>query len=282
MTEKPLALGILGHPIGHTLSPSMHNVAANIHKISISYSAYDVKPENLKDAIDGIRALSIDGVNVTVPHKTAVIPYLDEISPEARQIGAVNTITRNGEKLVGSNTDMYGFITAIKENGGVDPGGKRIFVYGAGGAARAVVYGLAMEKAMEITIANRTESKAVSLAVEVIQSEPETNLKAIGFGSNKLFDSLSMADIIVNATSLGMGGADEFPPGAIKFNKNQLVVDIVYRPLITPLLARAREDGAKTLDGLWMLIHQGASSFRLWTGKSFPVDKAREVLLTKL
>ncbi len=279
--EKPLALGIIGHPIGHTLSPIMHTVAAAYHGIELSYSAYDVKPENLSRAIDGIYTLSIDGINVTVPHKMAVMEFLDHVDDEAKIIGAVNTITREKGKLVGHNTDAYGFITSLKENAGVDPKGKWTVVYGAGGAARAIVIGLAMAGAERITIVNRTESKAVRLAVDAVQVAPDTTTQVAGADTNKLFESVSTADIIINATSVGMGAGGESLPGVERINENHLVADIVYSSSKTELLKQAEKAGARTLDGLWMLIHQGAAAFRLWTGKSFPVDQVREALVSK-
>ncbi len=282
MSEKPLALGIIGHPIGHTLSPALHYLAAAHNAIAITYSAYDVSPENLKKALGGVRALSIDGLNVTVPHKVAVMEFLDEFTPEAKKIGAVNTISRAGEKLVGHNTDLYGFVTSIRENAGFQIIEKRVFVYGAGGAARAVIFGLIAEGATEIVICNRTELNAINLSVEILLEEPSANLKPIGFDANNLVELVECADIIVNTTSLGMGGADDMPPGLEKIHKEQLVVDIVYRPLLTPLLRRADEAGARTLDGLWMLIHQGAEAFRLWTGRAFPLEKARKTMLSEL
>lgn len=282
MSEKPLALGIIGHPIGHTLSPALHYVAAADNGIALTYSAYDVVPSNLRQALDGVRALSIDGLNVTVPHKVAVMEFLDKLTPEAKKIGAVNTIMRKGRKLIGHNTDSVGFVTSIKENTRFEINEKRVFVYGAGGAARAVIFGLIAEGATEIFICNRTESKAVSLSIDIFMEEPSANLKPIGFNENNLVELVESADIIVNTTSIGMGGGDETPPGLTKIHKEQLVVDIVYRPLLTPFLRQAHMAGAKTLDGLWMLIHQGAEAFRLWTDKPFPVDKARKAMLGEL
>ena len=188
MPQKPLALGIIGHPIGHTLSPVLHNFAGEYLKIPLNYSAYDIAPDNLERAMDGVRALGIDGLNVTIPHKREVMKYLDDITDTAQRVGAVNTITRQGDKLIGHNTDSYGFIQSIRENAGVELSGKKIVVYGAGGAARAVVFGLAKQTATTVIIVNRTESNAVRLAVDIVSREPMANIRTAGLNDNNLVE----------------------------------------------------------------------------------------------
>ncbi|VAX25064.1 Shikimate 5-dehydrogenase I alpha [hydrothermal vent metagenome] len=278
---KSISLGITGHPIGHSLSPLMHETAALSLGIDLSYKAFDVAPDKLKQFIDRLRAEGIDGLNVTVPHKVAVMEFMDEISGEASAIGAVNTIVNNDGKLTGHNTDGYGLVTSIEVNAGVKIAGKKIFVYGAGGAARAVCHAVYDHDCSRLVIANRTWSKAVEIADGL--SSSNADVTAIGFNSNKLVDSIKTADIIINTTSMGMeGAAPKPPPGIEGVCKGQLVVDIVYRPLDTPLLKKARALGAETLDGLWMLIYQGARSFGLWTGEKFPVELIREKLLSEL
>lgn len=279
---KPLALGIIGHPIGHTLSPFIHSIAAEYNDLDISYSAYDVAPKSLARAMDGVRSLSIDGLNVTVPYKVDVMEFLDEISDEARAIGAVNTIVREGEFLKGYNTDAEGFIKSVKKNGATDPAGKTVLVYGAGGAARAVISSLALAGVKKITVTNRTEARAVDLAVSAIQTASTTDVDVVLYDANKLLESVSSADIIVNTTSVGMGDSGGTLLGMEGLHSGQLVVDIVYRPLKTELLKRAEAVGAKALDGLWMLIYQGAVAFHLWTGKPFPIDKVRSALEIEL
>jgi len=278
---KSISLGITGHPIGHSLSPLMHETAALSLGIDLSYKAFDIEPDKLKGFIDRLRAKGIDGLNVTVPHKVAVMEFMDEISGEALRIGAVNTIVNNDGKLTGYNTDGYGLVTSIEANAGVQIADKKIFVYGAGGAARAVCRAVYDHDCSRLTIANRTEAKAVEIANGLNSSNADVT--AIGLGSNKLVDSIKTADIIINTTSMGMEGAAPEPPLGIEgVCKGQLVVDIVYRPLDTPLLKKAKALGAGTLDGLWMLIHQGARSFGLWTGEKFPVELMREKLLSEL
>ncbi|VAX25106.1 Shikimate 5-dehydrogenase I alpha [hydrothermal vent metagenome] len=278
---RSISLGIIGHPIGHSLSPLMHETAALSLGIDLSYKAFDVAPDKLEEFIARLRAEGIDGLNVTVPHKVAVMEFMDEISSEASAIGAVNTIVNNDGELTGYNTDGYGLVTSIEANAGVQIKDKKIFVYGAGGAARAVCRAVYDQACSRLVIANRTESKAVEIANGLNSSSADVT--AMGFDSNKLVDSIKTADIIINTTSMGMeGAAPEPPPGIEGVSKGQLVVDIVYRPLDTPLLKKAKALGAGTLDGLWMLIHQGARSFGLWTGEKFPVELVREKLLSEL
>ena len=283
---KPLKLGIIGHPLGHTLSPVMHNIAAKSHGIELAYDAYDIRPDDLAKEVARLKNLPLDGFNVTVPHKVAVMEQLDEISEEAALIGAVNTVVNRNGRLFGHNTDAYGFITSLRENGGVDPKRKNVFVYGAGGAARGVCIGLAQAGCASITIANRTLEKAVRLTEMVLLTNDQFPVTAIGYDENNLVESVASADIIVNTTSVGMEGSDakeKLPAVTVIGGACKLVVDIVYRPLETGLLNMAERKGIKTLDGLWMLIHQGDKSFELWTGgKRFPVDEIRAALLERL
>lgn len=285
--NKRFLLGIIGHPIGHSLSPIMHKIAAaenGIGQHDFFYEKFNVTPEDLPLFMKKFRDGDMTGLNVTVPHKMAVMEFLDEIDDDAKAIGAVNTIARREGKLHGYNTDTYGFIHSITENADLkNLEGKRAFVYGAGGAARAVVCGLAKAGVAGITIANRSVVNAEKLASSIGGAAA---LKAVGFGDEKsLIESVQGADIIVNTTSVGMeGGAD--PAGALPglegLRSGQLAVDIVYRPLKTPFLISAEKAGAATLDGLWMLIHQGAKAFEMWTGLPFPVGKARQALLEEL
>lgn len=279
--KKIISLGIIGHPIGHTLSPIMHQTVASSLGIDLSYKAYDVAPDKLEHFIDQLRNGVIDGLNVTIPHKVAVMELLDELSSDALAIGAVNTIVNNNGKLTGHNSDAYGLIQAIKANAGLEIKGRKVVVYGAGGAARAICWGVCDQGCAELVIANRSVSKATEISDRLTKLYP--NVEATELGSNKLVDSIKTADIIINTSSIGMEGvAQTLPPGVESISYGQLVVDIVYRPLDTPLLKMARARGAKTLDGLWMLIYQGAMSFEIWTGKKFEVELAREKLLSEL
>jgi shikimate dehydrogenase len=279
--NRKYRLGIIGHPLGHTLSPVMHTAAAARLGLDLAYDPFDVKPANLAGFMAGLRDGPLDGLNVTVPHKTAVMEYLDTVSPEAERIGAVNTIVIRGGRLAGENTDAYGFMASLTQNARVNPAGKRALVIGAGGAARAVVWALALAGA-RTAIANRTEDRARGIAADFAIAG--AGVAVIPFDPDKLAEAARAAEIIVNATSVGMKSAG---PGALAeverhFHPGQLVVDIVYRPPLTPFLAAAQRAGCATLDGLWMLIHQGAKSFTLWTSRPFPVELAREKLLEAL
>ncbi len=282
--SKPISFCVIGHPIGHSLSPALHITAGSLCDVDLSYCAYEVLPENLGKAIDGVRALRIDGLNVTTPHKVAVMKYLDDISEEARLTQAVNTIVNRDGNLTGYNTDVYGFMESLRSGGCEDVHGKSVFVYGCGGAARAVAIGLARDGVSRLTLCNRTTEKAKRLATQILTAFPSVDVEAYEQESNKTIESFNEADIIVNASTLGMQGFDvnSTLPWATDIRPESMVVDLVYKPLDTKLLRIAREKGAKTVDGLWMLIHQGSKAFNLWTGKEFPAVKVRKKLMDRL
>ncbi len=281
MKRKTMVLGVIGHPVSHSLSPVMHSAAAKSLGLDLTYDTYDVPPDELEDLMDRFRNGDMDGLNVTVPHKVAVMEYMNELMDNAEKVGAVNTICRKGDKLIGANTDVYGFITSVEKNAGEIAARGRILVYGAGGAARAVCHAFADRNVERLLIANRTRHKAEALADSL--TGVGCAIDVLDYESNNLVDSVRSADIIVNTTSVGMESVSEkFLPGSENIHQGQLVVDIVYRPLETPLLRQAKRAGAMTLDGLWMLIHQGARSFTLWTGAEFPVELARVSLLKAL
>lgn len=266
----------------------MHSTAARVAGFAddeFSYEKFDVEPQDLPLFMRRFRDGPLAGLNVTIPHKMEVMEFLDKIDPTARNIGAVNTVVKSGELLTGYNTDAYGLIKSVKEIGGApDLAGKKIFIYGAGGSARAVVSGFIAENVASLTIANRTQKRAAELLSRLAPASTAT--RAIGYGDSKtLVESIATADIIVNTTSVGMAGGGDpsgLPPGVEGLRVGQTVVDIVYNPLTTAFLGAARSRGARTVDGLWMLIYQGAKAFEIWTGREFPVGKAREVLLAEL
>ncbi len=249
--------GIIGHPVRHSFSPLIHNFAFKTLNINAIYLAFDVT--DLPSAALGIRALGIKGLSVTIPHKTSIMPLLDEVDDTARQIGAVNTIINRGGWLIGTNTDWIGVVSAIKERGKIQ--GKDYLILGAGGAARAVAYGLKKEGA-KVVICNRTYEKARSLAeeldLEVIKWEDRNDFRAYG---------------LVNTTPVGMWPEVDKSPMEQKALKNYaLVMDAVYRPLETCLLKQAKLAGCLCVDGLKMLIYQGVEQFKLWTGKEPPIE----------
>lgn len=262
-TGSTNAVGILGWPLDHTLSPVIHNAAFRNLGLDWIYLTWPVTPERLRAAIEGIRALGGMGANVTMPHKETVIELLDEVSGDARDLGAVNTIQRLGDALVGHNTDVDGFGQFLTQDAGCDPRGKSAVVLGSGGAARAVVKSLADLGAGAVTVAARNLDKSTELRL----LHPE----GIALRSwDEAGEAAERADIIVNATPLGMGGEDSLPRAAL--NPEQVVVDLVYWPPSTRLIERARASGASAWGGLGMLLGQAAASFRIWTGQDAPID----------
>lgn len=266
--------GIIGDPIEHTMSPLMHNAAFEKMGVAYWYLPFRVKKEALGKAIEGMRALNIRGLNVTIPHKVTVIPFLDKLDRFAERIGAVNTVVNDDGVLTGCNTDASGFLQALLERG-IEPTEKKVVILGAGGASRAISFILA-ERGSNLVVLNRTLNKARELAgriSQIFQKETE----ALKLDRGNLARALSKADILVNATSVGMyPDIDETPLTADLLSSGLVVFDIVYNPVKTRLLAEAEAAGAKTISGLDMFIWQGALAFEKWTGLKAPVELMRE------
>ena len=266
-------VGIFGYPLAHSISPAFQQAAFDYHSLSARYDAWPTPPERLGDEVSRLRGDEYLGANVTVPHKETVIAHLDDIDSWASLIGAVNTIVREGNRLVGYNTDAYGFVKSLREMGKFEPEGKRVLLLGAGGAARAAAFGLAKENVASLTIANRTVERAQSLADDVRGSARD--VEAIALADAALERATASADLIVNSTSIGMrhGPAEgETPLESRLIPSGALVYDMVYNPAETPLLTEARNAHARTLGGLPMLIYQGAAAFERWTGKDAPIE----------
>ena len=266
------SLGIIGYPIGHSISPRFQQAALDFCGIDAEYRAYPVAPEDVGKFVAGLRQPGILGINVTVPHKEAVIPFLDEIDDWATEAGAVNTIVNRQGRLTGHNTDGYGFLRALQQGGSFQPRGRRTLILGAGGAARGVVLALAREGVGHLTIANRTPERAESLA-QLARGRGIT-AQAIPLSGADLTEAAASAELIVNCTTIGMthgpGAADSpLPRQAIPVTA--LVYDLVYNPLETRLLRDAAQIGAATLGGIQMLVYQGAASFELWHEQPAPV-----------
>jgi len=254
--------GIIGNPVRHTLSPIIHNGAFRTMGLNAAYLAFEVK--NLKEAVTGIRALGIRGVSVTLPFKTQIIPFLDEVESIAGKIKAVNTIVNEEGKLIGHNTDWYGAIEALEEK--VILKDKRVALLGAGGAARAIGFGL-KERGCQIIIFNRSQDRAEVLA------------KELGCPFRPLSSAEELeGDVIINATSVGMFPHDGSPLPKEVLKKGMTVMDIVYRPLQTKLLRDAGERGCSTIDGLGMLAYQGAAQLEIWTGKTVEIEAIKRDL----
>jgi len=273
--------GVFGDPIGHSLSPAMHNAAFSALGMDSIYHAFRVKPEKLEKAILGAEAMGFGGLNLTVPLKETALK-LDCIKPDplAEKIGAVNTIVFGGSgEITGYNTDGLGAKQALQE-AAVEIKGSKIVIAGAGGAARAIAFQLAADGA-EITIINRTEGKAIELAKDV--SAAALSGKVKGKGLSGLRDLLQDADVLINTTTLGMHpNKDTTIATAEDLHPSLTVFDIVYNPLETKLLKEAKASGAKTVSGVLMLVYQGAEAFRLWTGIEPPVELMRRTVLEAL
>ncbi len=258
---------LIGYPVSHSLSPQIHNACYQALKLNYVYLAFAVK--NLKKAILGIKELNIKGVSVTIPHKVAVIQYLDEIDKIASQIGAVNTIVNQNGVLKGYNTDYLGAIHALKEKTSLTS--KTVAILGAGGAARAIVTGLMREKA-KVMIFNRSLAKAEKLAKAFkIKNYFSLNLKKL----------IQKADIIINATPVGTLSQESLLEANL-LKPNQLIFDIVYNPKETKLINQAKQRGCQVVYGYKMLLYQAVYQFKLFTGQEPPVEKMEEILLKNL
>jgi shikimate dehydrogenase len=280
ITGKTRVCGVIGEPIEHTLSPIMHNAAYEALQLDYAFLAFRVKPAEVASAVNGMRALNIRGLNVTMPHKTTVINHLDRVDLSAQIINSVNTILNKENMLFGFNTDGVGALKALKENG-VELKGRKVLLLGAGGAARAIAYVMAKE-ADELAVLNRTVRQARSL-VKLLERSFNKKIVAGSLSPNDIQTNLQDSDILINATSVGMKPKPDetvVPPKLLR--KNLAVMDIVYNPFETKLTRDAKVLGAKVVSGVEMLIYQGAASFEIWTGKSAPVEVMRQAVLTQL
>ncbi len=282
VSGKTKVCAVIGDPVEHSLSPIIHNAAFQHLNLDYVYVAFNVRASQLKDAILGVRGLGIYGLNVTMPHKISIIKYLDELDETAKRIGSVNTVLNKNGKLIGYTTDGVGAFNALRYAGS-DPLGKKVVVLGAGGASRSICFTLA-ERVRELIILNRTLERAVSLANNIREVlGGKVNVRAASLVDENLRKELEDANILINATSVGMKPNDAYTPVKRDFlHRNLTVFDIVYNPLETRLLREAKLIGAKTIDGLSMLIHQGAVSFEIWTGVKAPIDVMREAALRKI
>lgn len=279
ITGKTKVFGIFGYPVEHSASPLMHNAAFEACGLDCVYVPFPVPPGQLKAAVAGVRAMGLGGVNVTIPHKEAVAEILDDISPEAKLTGAVNTIINTDGRLTGYNTDGRGFLRSLEEEAGFLVQGKTVLILGAGGAARGVAVQLALAGAEKITIANRRPERSTAIA-DVVAGNTGAAAEVNDLAEKALAGAITAADLIVNTTPLGMfPGTEAMPPLPVELLGNRhLVADLIYNPTETTLLQKARAAGAQTLGGLGMLLYQGAIAFELWTGQKAPVSIMRQAL----
>ena len=266
-------IALIGHPVAHSLSPRFQQAALDALGIDARYEAWDTSPETLPQAVERLRSGGMLGANVTVPHKVAVLRLVDRPDALAERVGAVNTVVRRDGVLHATNTDVSGILHALAE-AGVELAGQRVVLLGAGGAARAAVVALRQARAARVTVANRTPGRAQAL-VAVGGADLEVRTCPLDVHSGTLRRALSQAALVIHSTSLGMlRGPDEYatPVPAELFSAGQTAFDLVYVPERTPFLRAAEQGGARTIGGLSMLVHQGAESFRLWTGLEPPLE----------
>lgn len=273
-------VGLIGYPIGHTLSPTMHNRAFEYLDLNYIYLPFPVEENNLKGALRALPALGIVGVNVTLPYKEKVLAYLDEVTEEAELTGAVNTILVKENRLIGYNTDGKGFVASLRKGAEIDPRGKRVVIIGAGGAGRAVSIQLVKEGAERIALFDIVFDKAQDLASHI--EKYISKVKATALREEGLEKEIRGADILINATPVGIKPDDPPPINPKLLHPNLLVYDLIYNPPKTRLLNEAEEIGAKTLNGMGMLLYQGALAFTIWTGKEAPIEVMARALEEEL
>ncbi len=280
ITGKTLIIGIIGHPVEHSFSPPMHNNAYKLMDMDYVYVPFNVELDDVKNVITSLKTLNIQAINVTIPHKTTIIPYLDEIDPTAKKINAVNTIRVKDGVAKGYNTDGVGAIKSINEYTTLKD--KNILVLGAGGASKAITFNLVNEDISNLIIANRSQDNAENL---ISNLKSQTDFNDITYQPlSKADEVISDVDIIINSTSIGMYPKHEVAP-PIKtdnINSNHIVMDIVYNPLETNLLKQAKANGAKTIPGTHMLINQGIASFEIFTGRTPTYESFEKPLLEHL
>ncbi len=263
-------LGVMGHPIGHSLSPEMHNAALRASGADFVYVPMEVAPNDLAEAVRGLRALGFRGFNVTMPHKEAIIPLLNELGDVARISGAVNTVVIEGGKMRGLNTDGGGFLEACRE-AGAELHGKRILVAGAGGASAAVCAAVLGESVKELCLVNRTLERAERLAARLREAYPRTEILVRPI--EELEEAASGAEVLVNTTYLGMKDGDSLPFSERSITGSETVCDAVYRTREeTATIKAAREHGKQIVTGARMLVYQGVRAYRVWTGEDPDVE----------
>ena len=270
-------LGVLGHPITHSLSPVMHNAAIEALNIDYVYVPFHVLPEDLEQAVRGLRALSIAGVNVTIPHKEQIIEHLDEVGESAARIRSVNTVINCNGRLKGETTDGPGFLRSAEAAWGKFDGAN-VLILGAGGSAKAVAFALA-DAGCRIVIANRTTQRGVALAQALTEVFGDGRATAVPLLSEELPDQVRGADVLVNTSSVGMHpDVDGIPLSPELLRRDLLVYDLIYNPAKTRLVREAEARGAHAVTGLKMLVYQGALSFEMWTGVEAPIEVMENAL----
>lgn len=270
--------GIFGRPLKHTVSPAMQNKAFDHYRLKSIYFAFERTDAQFRSLMRNLKSLLLDGFNVTVPFKEMIIPYLDRLSPEARAIGAVNTVKREGKKWTGYNTDVDGFLAGLHK-ARFQTKRKSAVILGAGGSARAAAYALARNRVSRVMFANRTPSKAKRLVRQFHGLFPLVQWDNVSLKGRALGEALSKVDLLVNATKVGLSGTDPVLIQPRFFPKRRILVyDLIYNPRKTHLIETARKKGLTTINGEEMLLYQGAKAFEIWTGKKAPIAKMKTAL----
>ena len=283
VTGTTTVAGVIGWPVKHSLSPPMHNAAFAALGLDWVYVPFEVAPETVAEALAGMRALGVRGLNVTIPHKAAVAKLVDEVDDTAAALEAVNTVHNRDGRLIGYNTDGPGFLRSLRE-AGHEVRGKRVALIGAGGSARSIAYAVAREGAARLSIVARKIEQARNLAELVRQRAGYERVMAAGLELADAEVRVTEAEIVVDSTPVGMHPRTEVASVVPTswLHEGQVVCDLTYNPRETTLLRAARSRGAMTVDGTGMLVHQGAVAFEIWTGETAPVDIMREALLDNL
>ena len=272
--------GIIGFPIGHSASPAMQMAAFRKAGFQTSiYMPFEVSPAQLKDTVQTFREFGVRGFNVTIPHKEKIIRYLDGISEEAKLIGAVNTVKNVKGRFLGYNTDAPGFIQSLKCDLKFEPRKKNCFIIGAGGAGRAIAFALAQAGAKEIYITDLAKNRAGSLVRNIKKHFPKTAIFLVTHMERSIVHGV---DLVVNATPMGMKNKDPLPIDPRILHKGLSIYDLVYNPLPTRLVSAAKKKGVHAVNGLGMLLHQGALSFKIWTGRRADIVSMKKALLRHL
>lgn len=282
ITGKTRVLGIFGYPVEHTMSPLIQNQAIIAKGLDMVYLPFEVRPDDLKKAVEAIRALGLLGVNITIPHKEAVIPLLDEVSEEALLSGAVNTVVNRKGILTGYNTDGEGYVKSLTRDTNFELEGKNILILGAGGAARGILASIVKERPEKVIISNRTFSRALRLVEEFRDKFQETYLIAADLSFDTLKRYMEGIHLLINTTSMGMDGKNSVELPLNLLPGDAVVSDIVYKPLNTAIIKKAESLKLKTHKGLAMLLEQGALSFKIWTGVEPPLNMMKEVFIKRL
>lgn len=279
ISGKTKIYGIFGYPVEHTFSPGMHNTAFKKLGMNACYIPFAVPPDGLADAVKAVIPLNLHGLNITVPHKERIIPMLDELSEEARLIGAVNTVEIREGRLIGHNTDGRGFLRSLKEEARFNPKGKKFLLVGSGGAARAVGFSLALAGASTIFLRDIDPGKARLLAQNIRE---KTGVDVLSIPEESVAESARGADCVINATPLGLKKNDALPLPPTYIEPKHLVCDLVYNPPATGFLRAARTKKAKIHRGLGMLLYQGVIAFEIWTRTKAPVSVMKAALTRQI